>query len=140
MRRIAVAILLLGQACARPQHPNPYVPPETQYSTGSTLLAAGGLMTAAVGASFAQDPRASSTAKLAGTAAMGAGMAAMAASLIDAIEVQKQREKFIQLTRAFYHRYFSPAPVGEDTERGSALPPIPEVPFNFKDPPDDDEP
>src|SRR6185369_8268731 len=120
MRRAALAAMVLAAGCARPHHPNPYVPPETQYSTGSTLLAAGGLMTAAVGASFAQDPRASSTAKAAGTAAMGA---AMEASLIDAIEVQRQREKFIQLTRAFYHRYFSPAPVGEDTERGSALPP-----------------
>jgi hypothetical protein len=63
----------------------------------------------------------------------------MAASLIDAIEVQKQREKFIQLTRAFYHRYFSPPPVGEDRAE-PALPAIPEVPFNFKDPSDDDEP
>jgi len=136
----AAVVLLLATSCARPQHPNPYVPPETQYSTGSTLLAAGGLMTAAVGASFAQDPRASATAKTAGTAAMGAGVAAMAASLIDAIQVQKEREKFIQLTRAFYHRYFSPPPLSEDSDRGSALPPIPEVPFNFKDPSDDDEP
>jgi hypothetical protein len=139
MRRAAIAVLILGASCARPHHPNPYVPPETQYSMGSTLMAAGGLMTAAVGASFAQDPKASSTAKAAGTAAMGAGMAVMAASLIDAIQVQKEREKFIQLTRAFYHRYFSPPPVGEDKGE-TTLPSIPEVPFNFKDPSDDDEP
>ena len=139
MRHPALVVLVLAAGCARPHHPNPYVPPETQYSTGSTLMAAGGLMTAAVGASFAQDPRASSTARAAGTAAMGAGMAVMAASLIDAIEVEKQREKFIQLTRAFYHRYFSPPPVGEDRTE-PVLPPIPEVPFNFKDPSDDDEP
>jgi hypothetical protein len=139
MRFSVVAALLWAIGCARPQHPNPYVPPDTQYSTGSTLLAAGGLMTAAVGASFAQDPRASSTARTAGTAAMGAGVAMVAASMIDAIEVEKNREKFIQLTRAFYHRYFSPPPLAEDTT-GTALPPIPEVPFNFKDPSDDDEP
>ena len=139
MRSVVAAMLVLGLGCSRPQHPNPYVPPETQYSTGSTLLAAGGLMTAAVGANFAQDPRASSTARTAGTAAMGAGVAAMAASLIDAIEVQKEREQFIQLTRAFYQRYFSPPPLSEDTG-GTALPPIPEVPFNFKDPSDVDEP
>lgn len=140
MRPAVLAVLLLAAGCARPQHPNPYVPPDTQYSMGSTLMAAGGLMTAAVGASFAQDPRASSTARTVGTAAMGAGLAAIAASMIDAIEVQKNREKFIQLTRAFYHRYFSPPPVNEESDRGGALPPIPEVPFNFKDPSDDDEP
>lgn len=139
MRSAVLAGLLLTVGCARPHHPSPYVPPDTQYSTGSTLLAAGGLMTAAVGANFAQDPRASSTARTAGTAAMGAGVAMVAASMIDAIEVEKNREKFIQLTRAFYHRYFSPPPLSEDTG-GTALPPIPEVPFNFKDPSDDDEP
>jgi len=140
MRLALATTLLLGIGCARPQHPNPYIPPDTQYSTGSTLMAAGGLMTAAVGASFAQDPRASKTAQAAGTAAMGAGMAVVAASLIDAIEVQKNRQKWIDLTRAFYHRYFSPPPLSEDTERGGALPPIPEVPFNFKDPSDDEDP
>jgi hypothetical protein len=139
MRRAAAVVLLLAVGCARPHHPNPYVPPETQYSMGSTLMAGGGVLAAAVGASVAQDPRASSTARAAGTAAMGAGVAVMAASLIDAIQVQKEREKFIQLTRAFYHRYFSPPPVGEDKGE-AALPAIPEVPFNFKDPSDDDEP
>jgi hypothetical protein len=140
MRRALSAMLLLALGCARPRHPNPYVPPDTQYSTGSTLMAAGGLMTAAIGAGIAQDPRASKVAQTAGTAAMGAGMAVMAASLIDAIEVQKNREKWIQLTRAFYHRYFSPPPLSEDADRGGALPPIPEVPFNFKDPSDDEDP
>src|SRR5262245_13911334 len=120
--RFAAASLLFIAGCARPHHPNPYVPPETQYSAGATLMAAGGLRTAAVGASFGQAPRASAGARTAGTAAMGAGVAVMAASLIDAVEVQKQREKFIQLTRAFYHRYFSPPPLAEDT-KGDALPP-----------------
>jgi hypothetical protein len=139
MRSAVVLVLIAGLGCARPQHPNPYVPPETQYSTGSTLLAAGGLMTAAVGAQFAQDPRASKSTQTAGTAAMGAGVAAMAASLIDAVEVQKERDKFWKLTYAFYHRYFSPPPFGEPDAR-PALPPIPEVPFNFEDPPPADEP
>lgn len=129
---------LLAAGCARPHHPNPYVPPETQYSTGSTLVAAGGLVTAAVGAQVAQNPRATSAAKTAGTAGMGAGVAAMAGSLLDAIEVQKEREKFINLTRAFYHRYFSPPPLDEDTGR-EPLPPVPMVPFNFQDPSDDEE-
>lgn len=139
MRTATALGLLLLAACARPQHPNPYIPPETQYSTGSTIVAAGGLVTAAVGAQVAQHPRASSTAKAAGTAAMGAGVAAMAGSLLDAIEVQKEREQFINIMRAFYHRYYGPPPLQEEKGRG-ALPPVPLIPFNFKDPEDDEEP
>ena len=126
--------------CARPHHPSPYVPPSTQYSTGSTLMAAGGLVTAVVGAQLAQDPRASKSTRTAGTAAMGAGLGLMAASMIDAIQVQQEREKFWKLTYALYNRYFGPPPVNEPEER-PALPPIPEVPFNFQEiPPNDEEP
>jgi len=132
-------LLALLAGCARPTHPNPYVPPETQYSAGSTIVAASGLMAAAVGAQVAQAPGASASARTAGTAAMGAGMGLMAASLIDAIEVHKEREKFIKLTLAFYHRYFDYDPLDEGKER-AAPPPIPEVPFNFKDPSEDQEP
>ena len=138
MRRIAVVLGLLA-GCARAPHPSPYVPPETQYSTGSTVMAAGGLVAATAGASFAQDPNASKSARTAGTAAVGAGAALMAASLIDAIEVQKEREKFINLTRAFYHHYFGSSPLWEEPER-PAPPPLPEVPFNFKDPSPDEDP
>src|SRR6185436_5756281 len=102
----AAVVLLLATSCARPQHPSPYVPPETQYSTGSTIMAASGLIAATAGASMAQHPGASATSKTAGTAAMGAGAGLMAMSLIDAIEVQKEREKWIKLTRAFYHHYY----------------------------------
>jgi hypothetical protein len=138
MKRGAFLPLLLLCSCARPQHPSPYVPPETQYSTGSTLMAAGGLMSAMVGASFSQDPHASPAAKTAGTAAMAGGTAMMLASLIDAVEVQKERDKFINLTRAFYHHYYG----GIDSEPDKPAPPaLPEVPFTFKDPePQDDEP
>lgn len=130
MRRAAVLLVLLG-ACSRPQHPSPYVPPETQYSTGSTILAASGLMAAAVGASYAQDPNASRSARNAGTAAAVAGTGLMLASLIDAVETQKQRDKFWNLTRAFYHQYYGgPSP---EREERPAPPPIPEVPFNFQD-------
>ncbi|MBV8880055.1 MAG: hypothetical protein JO332_08835 [Planctomycetaceae bacterium] len=130
MRRAALLLILLD-SCARPPHPNPYVPPETQYSTGSTLMAAGGLMAAAVGSSLAQDPNASKTVRTAGTAAAVAGTGAMLASLVDAIETQKEREKFWNLTRAFYHQYYGGPSV--EAEERPAPPPIPEVPFNFKD-------
>jgi hypothetical protein len=96
-------------------------------------------MAAAAGASLAQDPAASKTVQTAGTAAMGAGLGLVAVSLLDAIEVQKQREKFYILTRAFYHQYFGSSPLGEPEER-PAPPPIPEVPFNFKDPADVEDP
>jgi hypothetical protein len=138
MKRGAI-LLALVSGCARPQPPNPYVPPETQYSAGSTLMAAGGLMAAAVGSSLSQDPAASKTVKAAGTAATAAGTGLMLASLIDAIETQKEREKFWNLTRAFYHQYFG-GPDLEPEER-PAPPPIPEVPFNFRDDePSPDEP
>lgn len=140
MKRLAVVLLLAASGCARSQPENPYIPKETQYSTGSTLLAAGGLMAAAVGSSIAQSPSASPGAKTAGTAAMGAGVGAMAASLIDAIEVRKEREKFIQLTRAFYHHYFSPRPLSDDVEPARVPESFPEVPFAFReDPPAEDE-
>jgi hypothetical protein len=135
----SLTLLALLAGCARPTHPSPYVPPETQYSLGSTLAAAGGLVAASVGAQVAQAPGASATARTAGTAAMGAGMAMMAASLVDAIDVQKEREKFIKLTRAFYHHYFDYDPLDEGKER-AAPPPVPEVPFNFKDPSEDQDP
>ena len=137
MKRGALLLALLA-GCGRPQPLSPYVPLETQYSTGSTMMAAGGLMAAAVGSSLAQDPAASKTVRTAGTAATAAGTGLMLASLIDAVETQKEREKFWNLTRAFYHQYFG----GPDLEPDDrpAPPPIPEVPFNFRedDPPPDE--
>jgi hypothetical protein len=130
MRAAFLLLLTLG-SCARPQHPSPYVPPETQYSTGSTLMAAGGLMAAAMGSSFAQDPGASKTMKTAGTAAAVAGTGLMLASLIDAVEVGKQREKFINLTRAFYRQYYGGS--WQEPEERPAPPPLPELPFDFRD-------
>src|SRR5262245_32998757 len=123
MRTMGLLLALAAVAgCARPHHPSPYVPPETQYSTGSTLMAAGGLMSAAVGAQLAQDPKASKTAQTAGTAAMGAGVGLMAASLIDAVQVQQEREKWWKLTYAFYNRYFGPPPVNEPEDRPAPPP------------------
>jgi len=136
MRRAALFLLALG-SCARPPHPNPYVPPETQYSTGSTLMAAGGLMAAAVGSSVAQDPGASKTARTAGTASAVAGTGLMLASLIDAVEVQKEREKFMNLTRAFYRQYYGAS--WQEPEERPGPPPLPELPFDFREEPRADE-
>lgn len=88
------------------------------------------MLAAAAGASVANNSH-SSGAKTAGNAAMAAGMALMAASLIDAVEVQKSREQFWNLMRAF-NRAYSYFPPIRDDER-EAPPPVPEVPFNFKD-------
>ncbi len=133
-----VLLLALG-ACARPQHPNPYVPPETQYSAGSTLMAAGGLMAAAVGSSMAQSSNSSRTVQTAGTAAAVAGTGLMLLSLIDAVEVGKEREKFMNLTRAFYRHYYGGT--WQETAERPAPPPLPELPFDFKDdPPPDEDP
>jgi len=131
MRAAFLLLLLALGSCARPQHPSPYVPPETQYSVGSTLMAAGGLMAAAVGSSFAQDQNASKTVKTAGTAAAVAGTGLMLASLVDAVEVGKQREKFMNLTRAFYRQYYGGS--WQEAPEQAAPPPLPELPFDFRD-------
>ncbi len=95
-------------------------------------------MAAAVGSSFANDPYASKTVKAAGTAAAVAGTGLMLASLIDAVEVQKEREKFYNLTRAFYRQYYGGS--WQESEERPAPPPLPELPFDFKDdPPPDDQ-
>jgi hypothetical protein len=142
-RTLALALLLAG-CSSRPQHPNPYVPPETQYSTGSTLLAAGGLMAAAVGSSIADSPSASQTTRTVGTATAATGVGLMLTSLIDAVEVRKQREKFFNLTRAFYRQYYfgGYSPI-EESDRPSPSS-IPELPFTFSDegtlPPGEEDP
>ena len=134
MKRAALILLLLGAGCAsRPQPRSPYVPPETQYSTGSTLLAAGGLMTAMAGASVAQSPNASKSMQAGGYAAVGAGVGLMLSSLADAIYVRRQREMFWDTTLAFYHHYFGPPPVGEVDDDRPPPPAPPTVPFNFKE-------
>jgi len=130
MRAASILLLALG-SCARPTHPSPYVPPETQYSVGSTLMAAGGLMAAAVGSSFSQDPNASKSVKTAGTAAAVAGAGLMLASLVDAVEVQHQRDKFMNLTRAFYRQYYGGS--WQESAERPAPPPLPELPFDFRD-------
>jgi hypothetical protein len=102
-------------------------------------MAAGGLMAAAIGSSFAQDPNASKTVKTVGTASAVAGTGMMLASLIDAVEVQKEREKFINLTRAFYRQYTGAS--WQEPEEHPGPPPLPELPFDFRDdPPADEDP
>lgn len=139
MKRAGIVLFAFGIGCAsRPEHPNPYVPPQTQYSTASTLLAAGGLVSMAAGATLSQDPAASKTVQKAGNAAMAAGLGSIAFSLFDVFEVRKEREVFFNLTRAFYRDYFG-GTFQEAVER-DAPPPIPEVPFKFTDPDAADDP
>jgi len=128
---MVLAALLAAGCSSRPQHPIPYIPPQTQYSTGSTLMAAGGLMAAAVGSSLNDARAPSRTQRAIGTGAMAAGLGMVAASMIDAIEVQGARKAFIDITRAFYHQYYG----GSLPESGEkpAPAPIPEIPFQFKD-------
>lgn len=143
-RLSTLTLALLAAGCSsRPQHPNPYVPPETQYSTGSTLMAAGGLMAAAVGSWMSDSPSSSKTTRTVGTAATATGVGLMLTSLIDAVEVQKEREKFFNLTRAFYRQYFGAYSSLEEPER-PAPSSIPELPFTFSDegtlPPGEEDP
>lgn len=136
MRATLGALGLLLAACSgRPQPANPYVPPEAMYSGASTLAAATGLMAAAVGADLLDDDsrwargRNRKGMRAAGAGLGAAGVALMGLAVLDAIEVQKEREKFFKLNDAFWRQYRgSPSPDQPFRERP---PPSPEVPFRF---------
>jgi hypothetical protein len=121
--------MFAAAGCAsRPQPLNPYVPPETMYSAGGTLAAVGGVMASSVGASMMDPDRSPQTRKI-GAAATGAGLALMGAAVLEAIEVEMARQKFVSLHNAFVRSYFgSPTP---DSPLRTPPPPLPDVPFQF---------
>ena len=121
------AILVAG--CASPPQPiNPYIPPETMYSAGGTMAAMGGVMGTAVGASMMEKERTPATRK-AGYGVMGGGAALLGAAIAEAIEVEKERQKYINLHNAFVRSYYGSS-TGETTLR-MPPPPLPEIPFEF---------
>lgn len=130
MRRAAIilAALALAGCASRPQPANPYLPPETMYSAGGTMAAMGGVMGTAVGASMMDKDRSPATRK-AGSAVAAGGAALLGAAIVEAIEVEKERKKFVDLHNAFVRSYFgSPVP---DSPLRTPPPPAPDVPFYF---------
>jgi len=130
MRLLALFVTVAGCG-TRPL--NPCLPPETQYSTGSTVAAIGGLLGTAIGTDLAQNSRNSPNTRAIGTAAAATGMGLLAVALIDAVEVQKQREKVINIDRAMRHSYMRPGV--PDSFFRPPPPPLPDPPFNFDDEP-----
>lgn len=130
MKQIGVALIAVSLAgCASGAVPsNPYVPPEALHSPGSALLAAGGVMAAAVGTDVAQDRRRSPRTRAAGAAAGAAGAAMLVAALAEAVEVQKEREKFFTLHGA-YLRQMRGSPPADLPVR--PIEPLPEIPFRL---------
>ena len=127
LRAWTPAFLLIAAGCARQQPLNPYVPPEAMYSAGGTMAAAGGVMAASVGASMMDKDRSPSTRK-AGMAATAGGAALMGVAILEAIEVQKERQKFVTLYNAFIRDYYgTPVP---DAPLRTPPPPPPDVPFD----------
>lgn len=122
--------ILLAGCASRPQPLNPYLPPETMHSAAGTLAAVGGVLGTSVGASM-MDPDRSPQTRKAGAAVAGAGAALLGAAILEAIEVEKERQKFVNLHNAFVRSYFgSPAP---DSPLRTPAPPLPDVPFQFSD-------
>lgn len=121
-------LALIAAGCSHPQPLSPYVPPEAMYSTGGTLAAAGGVMAAAIGSSMLENGHSGTTQKAA-AGVMAGGAALMGAAILEAIEVQKERGKFVNLYNAFIRNYYGSAPA-EGSLR-PPLPPPPEVPFEF---------
>lgn len=129
MKKAIILLLAAGAGCSsRQQSLNPYLPPETMYSAGGTLAAAGGVAATAVGATMMEKDRSPATRK-AGTAVMGSGMALMGAAILEAIEVQKEREKVLKLYYAFVKDYYGTS-VPEGPLR-TPPPPPPDVPFEL---------
>jgi hypothetical protein len=135
--RFAVGVLaaFLAACSSRPQPVSPYVPPEAMHSGASTLAAATGLMAAAVGADLMDDDsrwargRNRKAMKATGAGLVAGGVALMGLAVLEAIEVQKEREKFFKLNAAFWREYRgSPVP---DRPFRDPVPPPPEVPFKF---------
>ena len=130
MKTAVVGLLgaVLAGCAGRAASPNPYVPPEALHSPGSTLMAAGGVMATAIGTDLAQDRRRSARTRAAGAAAAAAGAGMLVAALVDAIEVQKEREKFHTLHGAFLRQMRGSPPADLPTR---PVEPLPEVPFRF---------
>jgi hypothetical protein len=131
MRRTAllVASIAIFSGCAsRPKPISPYVPPETMYSAAGTMAAMGGVVGTAAGASMMEKDRTPATRK-AGAAVMGGGAALLGAAILEAIEVEKERQKFVNLHNAFIRSYYG-SPAAESPLRTPAPPP-PDVPFDF---------
>lgn len=130
MRPFLIALVFLAGCASRPQPISPYVPPETMYSAGGTIAAMGGVAGTAIGASMMEKGNSPNTRK-AGAAVMGAGAAALGAAIVEAIEVEKERRKFVDLHNAFIRSYFgSPVP---DSPFRTLPPPPPEAPYYFPD-------
>ena len=135
MRSVLAALLVLAAGCARPKSPIPYLPPETQFSPASTLAATGGLVGLAAGAQMMDSSRSSST-RHAGAGALAAGGALMLAALVDAVDVQAERKKFVTLWNAGL-RNLHGSPGGKEPLFRDPPPPLPEVPFEVpKEDPD----
>jgi hypothetical protein len=128
----AIAVVLVAAAAAgcagRAVSPNPYIPPEALHSPGSTVLAAGGVLATAVGTDLAQDRRRSPRTRAAGAAAAATGAGMLVAALVEAIEVQKEREKFFTLQGAFLRQMRGSPPADLPTRPAE---PLPEAPFRF---------
>jgi hypothetical protein len=127
-RAFLLVLALMGAGCSHPQPLSPYVPPEAMYSAGGTLAAAGGVMAAAVGSSMLENSRSSSVRKT-GAGVLAGGAALIGAAILEAIEVQKERGKFVNLYNAFIRSYYgTPPPEGS---LRTPPPPPPDVPFEF---------
>jgi hypothetical protein len=127
--RPAALLLVLALGCARPRPPSPYLPPETQFSTASTLAATGGLVGLAAGAQM-MDSRRSSSTRHAGAGVLAAGGALMLGALIDAVDVYGERKKFVSLWNAGLRNLQGSPGTGEPLFRPPP-PPLPEVPFEI---------
>jgi hypothetical protein len=126
---------VLAGCSSRPTPVSPYVPPETMYSSGGTMAAMGGVVGLAAGSSMMDKDRSPKT-RAAGAGVAAGGAALLGIALLEAIEVEKERQKYVNLHNAFVRSYYgSPVP---DSPLRLPPPPLPDIPFEF--PAADDSP
>lgn len=133
MRRMLALLAVAASAGCSARQSHPFLPPEAMYTSGSTLLAAGGVMAGSTGAylldsSFGDR---SSSQKRWGTGLAAAGGAMTLVAALEAIAVEDARARAIARLRAISD-ILNGTPQLDAPAR--PLPPsLPEIPWTFEE-------
>ena len=130
MRNVAILLVVLGGCSSQRRPENPYVPAKAYHSPASTMAAAGGVVGLAAGTTMLDSDRSKRTRRW-GSAAVAGGAALLGFAIMEAIEVEHERERLRRLYGAML-RYQRGSPIPVDPFRPPPPPP-PELPFEFVD-------
>ena len=120
---------MIGCSTHRSSH-NPYLPPRAYHSPAATVGAAVGLVGLAAGSEMLNSDRSKRTQRY-GAVSVAAGTALLGVALLDAIAVERERDR-LRLMYAAMRRYQRGTPVPADLFRPPPPPPPP-LPYEFVD-------